>query len=266
MIGKLLVLFLFNALVCNGQTFNEKVNGNSVKTKHYYFNPSIKQRQSAALDYIGFYQKYISGIRGQECPMYPSCSNFGMKVFSEKNFASAFMLTSDRLIRCGHEHNNYSLTLRPNGFKYLDYPAYERPPLALYYTRNSYFYAYSDTTKDDSAFLFIKKLINNQYYQEALLEIMRVEFRTREFNTELFINKIICLKATEEYEKALFEYETKCPPLYKRNPELIYQIALIQYKLQNFDIAIQQTALGLESCTDTLWKIMEWPFLPGFLI
>ncbi|MFN8844231.1 MAG: hypothetical protein ACK5WV_11580, partial [Chryseotalea sp.] len=35
---------------------------------------SIKIKQSAVNEYIGFYQKYISGIRGQECPMYPSCS------------------------------------------------------------------------------------------------------------------------------------------------------------------------------------------------
>jgi hypothetical protein len=93
-------------------------------------------------------------------------------------------------------------TLRENGFKSLDYPGYDKAPIELYYSRNSYHFAYSDTVIDESSFAFIKRLINNQYYQEALLEIMRIEFELKKFNLELFVNKIICLKALEEYEKA----------------------------------------------------------------
>jgi len=240
--------------ICFGQTFTEQVDGKSIATGQSYFNDTIKKKESAANDYIGFYQTYISGIRGQECPMYPSCSNYGLKTFSETNFASAFVMTSDRLLRCGHDLNNYSLTLRKNGFKSLNYPAYDKPPVELYYSRNSYYFAYSDTTRDDSTFLFIKKLINNQYYQEALLEIMRIEFQLNTFNIELFINKVICLKAVGEYEKALFEYENKCPKEYKPNTELAYQIALIQYKLQNYDQALQSNSIALEFCTDTFCK------------
>lgn len=250
----LILLMTLTSSICSGQTFTEHVDGKSIATGQSYFNDSIKKKESAANDYIGFYQTYISGIRGQECPMYPSCSNYGLKTFSETNFASAFIMTSDRLLRCGHDHSNYSLTLRKNGFKNLDYPDYDKPPLELYYSRNSYYFAYSDTTRDDSTFLFIKKLINNQYYQEALLEIMRIEFQLNTFNIELFINKVICVKAIGEYEKAIFEYENKCPKEYKINTELAYQIALIQYKLQNYDLALQSTSIAMESCTDTFCK------------
>jgi len=219
-----------------------------------YFNYGGNKKESAAKDYIRFYQTYISGIRGQECPMYPSCSNYGLKTFSETNFASALIMTSDRLLRCGHDHDNYSLTLRKNGFKALDYPAYDTPKIELYYSRNSYYFAYSDTIRDDSTFLFIKKLINTEYYQEALLEVMRIEFHLNTFNIDLFINKVICLKAIGEYEKALFEYETKCPAEYKSNTELAFQIALIQYKLQNYDNALLSNSRALESCADTFCK------------
>lgn len=250
----LLLLSTITLSISFGQTFTENVDGNTIVTKQTFFNDSMKKKESATTDYIGLYQRYISGIRGQECPMYPSCSNYGLKTFSETNFASAFILTSDRLLRCGHDHNNYPLTLRQNGFKFLDYPAYDRPPNELYYTHNSYFFAYSDTIKDDSTFLFIKKLINNGFYQEALLEIMRVEFQTNSFSSELFINKIICLKAIGEYEKALFEFETKCPVAQKENPELLFQIALIQYKLQNIEQSLYYDSLSLNYCNNCFIK------------
>lgn len=246
----LITVFILSYSFCCGQTFTEQIDGKTILTGQTSFNYSIKKKELAVNDYIGFYQKYISGIRGQECPMYPSCSNYGMKTFSETNFVSAFAMTSDRLLRCGHDHNNYSLTLRNNGFKYLDYPAYDKPPKELYYSRNSYYFAYSETGKVDSSFLFIKNLINNQYYQEALLEIMRIEFKTNLFDVNIFINKIICLKAIGEYEKALFEYENKCPLEYKSNNELVFQIAIIQYKLQNFNQALQLNSKALETCND----------------
>lgn len=250
----LTLLMTLTCSICYGQTFNKYFDGNLISTSQTFFKDSFKSKESAAIDYIGIYQKYISSIRGQECPMYPSCSNYGLKTFGETDFASAFIMTSDRLLRCGHDHTNYSLTLSNNGFKYIDYPDYEKPPLELYYNRNSYFFAYSDTINDDSTFLFIKKLINNQYFHEALLEIMRIEFQFNTFNIDLFINKVICLNAIGEYEKALFEYENKCPINNKSNTELAYQISLIQYKLKNYDQALRSNAVALENCINSFTK------------
>jgi len=187
--------------------------------------------------------------------MYPSCSNYGLKTFTETSFASALVLTSDRLLRCGHDHENYALTLRPNGFRFLDYPYYDPPPQELYYTRNAYSFAYSDTVKSsDSNTDFIKRLINTGYYREALLEIMRIEFQSSSFNIELFINKIICLKALEEYEKAIFDYETKCPPEHQQNPELLYQLSVIQYRLKNYQQSLYYDSLAINSCNDCFFK------------
>lgn len=244
-----LVFFTFLYSLCLGQNLSGNLETPLKGEKTIPVQASFK-KNNAASDYIGIYQKYISGIRGQECPMYPSCSYYGLKVFSEKSFATAFALTSDRLLRCGHDHNKYFLTLRPNGFKYLDYPSYDPPPLDLYYSRNSYVFAYSDTTNDRSPYVFIKKLMNNQYHQEALLEIMRMEFSLNTFDIELFINKIICLQAIGEYEKALFEFETKCPKSYQNHPQLLFHISLIHYKLQNFDQALLKNAIAHESCND----------------
>jgi putative component of membrane protein insertase Oxa1/YidC/SpoIIIJ protein YidD len=265
MVQKTLVLLMILSFsICRGQSFNGQVDGKSIVIRRRHNNESIKKIESAAIDYIDIYQKYISGIRGQECPMYPSCSNYGLKIFSEKRVATAFVINADRLMRCGHDHHNYSLTLGRNGFKYLDFPAYDNAPLEFYYNRNSYYFAYSEAIDGDSTLLFIQKLINNHYYHEALLEINRVEFHSKVFSVDLFINKVICLKAIGEYEKALFEYENKCPIDYKSNTELSYQIALILYKLQNYDRALQSNSVALESCADSLCK-MKIILLNGLL-
>ena len=83
---------------------------------------------------------------------------------------------------------------------------------------------------------------------------MRIEFKKSTFDLNLFINKVICLKALGEYEKALFEYEVKCPENYKKNYELILHIITIQYKLQNFDIALQINSEALKECNDLSYK------------
>ncbi len=245
-----LIFFFLNSSKLLGQAFSEQVEGDNFLTSTSYLNSDINEKTSSALDYIAFYQKYISGIRGQECPMFPSCSDFGMKVFKERTFLSAILLTSDRLLRCGHDTKNYSLTSSRSGFKFLDYPFYSFPPLELFYINNSYYFAYANPNRIDSISIFINKLINYGYFQEALLEIMRIEFQSS-FNIELFINKIICLKALGEYEKALFEFETKCPPDQKKNPVLLFQLAIIEYKLQNFDQAMIKDSLALIFTNDS---------------
>ncbi|HOI86395.1 MAG TPA: membrane protein insertion efficiency factor YidD [Lentimicrobium sp.] len=245
---------LFSALSGICQSHMSRSDGNVVASTHPYLNRSIERKESAAIDYIGFYQKYVSALRGQECPMYPSCSNYGLKTFSETNFAQGMVLTSDRLLRCGHDPENYSLTLQPNGFRLIDYPAYDQPPADLVYTKTSYHYAYADTLNDDSTVVFVKKLINNQFYREALLEILRIEQKKDSFDLELFTNKIICLRAIGEYEKALFEYHTKCPEPNESDAGLVYQIALTNYKLGNFDLASKYIALAMNSCNDDFCK------------
>lgn len=246
------VLILSSA---KGQVSVEGVDDNSVSFQQSYFNDTLKKDATSTSDYIGFYQKYISGIRGRSCPMYPSCSNYGLKAFTETNFASGFFLTSDRLLRCGHDHENYSLTLQSNGFRFLDYPYYDSPPDELYYTRSARSFAYSDALKDrDNNSEFIRKLINNGYYREALLEITRVEFQSSIFDVELFINKVICLKALNEYEKAIFDYETKCPAEHKQNPELLYQLSVIHYQLKNYEQSLYYDSLATSSCDNCFFK------------
>ncbi|WP_256010414.1 membrane protein insertion efficiency factor YidD [Desertivirga xinjiangensis] len=222
------------------QTFTSKVDGNSLTSRVSYSSEKIQTKESSTEDYIRFYQNYISEIRGQECPMYPSCSNFGLKSFKETNFLHAFLLTSDRLLRCGHDHKNYALTLQENGFKNIDFPVYQQTPANLYFKRKLPTFAYSDAQPDSSVKnTLIKSLINDGLYHEAIIELKRIRLSTGRLSEELFLNELICFNALGEFEKALYSYEIHCSPEYKDNPEVLYQIATIQYKLNNFQESLK---------------------------
>lgn len=235
--------------------YTTRADGKVIHSKTTYFNRSFKDKESSTVDYIRFYQKYISEVRGQECPMYPSCSNFGLKSFKESSFSKAFILTSDRLLRCGHDRDNYALTLRENGFKNLDYPVYDKAPQNLYYNGNSYFFAYSDTVKDgDPSLLLIKALINDGLFSEALLEVKRIQYQQTNYAPEIFINELICLRALEEYEKGIYAYEIRCPESLKTESETLYQLATLHYKLGNYDKALQIVDDALKNCKDQYAK------------
>jgi putative component of membrane protein insertase Oxa1/YidC/SpoIIIJ protein YidD len=161
---------------------------------------------TSANDYIGVYQKYIGGIRGGECPMYPSCSNYGLKAFRDKSFVEAMFLTSDRLIRCGHDHKNYGLTFTQKGYKFLDLPYYSTIPDSLSIGGRNHALAFGDRQRDDEDVKFVKWLINNEYFQEAVLEINRLFYKEDKFSPELLNNLLIALTAEDRLEEALFAY------------------------------------------------------------
>ena len=80
------------------------------------------QEENNYIDYIKVYQRYISHIRGGECQMYPSCSNYGLIAFKSYNPIKAMAMTSDRVLRCSHDFQYYDITLADNKFKLLDLP------------------------------------------------------------------------------------------------------------------------------------------------
>lgn len=234
-------LFMINLIIVtevNANRVIEHIDSFSNLNNELSLNDTLVKKESSVNDYINFYQKYISNIRGHECPMYPSCSNYGIKMFSEYKFASAFINTSERLLRCGHDYKNYSLAVSSDKFKYLDIIEMDSIDSKLLYKPNNYYFAYADSYDQDSNFQVIIELINNQFYQLAFLEILKYEKTENSFNIGLFANKLICLFAMGEYEKVLFEYDYKCPDNYKFNDELVYQISMAHYKLGNFDLAI----------------------------
>lgn len=64
---------------------------------------------------IKFFQKYISRADGDRCPMYPSCSHYASQAFKRHGAMKGWILTCDRLLRCGHDEVRLSPKVRVKG-------------------------------------------------------------------------------------------------------------------------------------------------------
>jgi putative component of membrane protein insertase Oxa1/YidC/SpoIIIJ protein YidD len=62
-----------------------------------------------------FFQRVISRADGDRCPMYPSCSHYAATVFKRFNPVTAWILTCDRLLRCGHDETRTAPQVLVNG-------------------------------------------------------------------------------------------------------------------------------------------------------
>ena len=80
---------------------------------------------NATDEYIGFYQKFLSGHKNSRCAMYPSCSAYGKMVFKDRPFMEAITLLADRIIRCSHERKFYDVTYEYGYRSSIDFPYYK---------------------------------------------------------------------------------------------------------------------------------------------
>jgi len=201
---------------------------------------SYSGRESAVTDYIYLYQKYISGARGSQCPMYPSCSNYGLMVFRERPFYEAIVLTSDRLLRCGNDQHFYHETYQNGTSRLLDYPSYKAIPTNLIYHPVQYVYAdnLKAYTKEDSCKLFVNHLINNADYNLALLEIERNIYYNKNCDVDYYINKLSCYEALDREEDAIYDYQFRFPASVQNDEKVKIKMSGIYYKIDNYEYAL----------------------------
>jgi len=65
---------------------------------------------------VKMYGNYISPIDGKSCPMYPTCSEYSLRCFKKHGFFIGWMMTCDRLFRCGRDELRLSDPLENNDF------------------------------------------------------------------------------------------------------------------------------------------------------
>lgn len=71
---------------------------------------------------IKFYQDHISAADGNRCPMTPSCSSYAAQAFDKHGPVLGWVMTCDRLIRCGRDESNLSGKIFVNGQEYINDP------------------------------------------------------------------------------------------------------------------------------------------------
>lgn len=212
------------------------------------------ERENATDDYIGFYQKFLSGQKNSRCAMYPSCSSYGRMVFKEKPFAEAITLLTDRIMRCSHERSLYDITYEYGYRSAVDYPYYIDAPSHIIY--NKYTLPHVDCLKAkqnlDDVLPFVNHLINKEEYQSALIEIERSFFFDKHgSDSMLYANKLLCYRGLNDFEKGIFEYEVEYPKSIKGVDAVNMQVALLYYLTSNYQNALNVLDKIVEKGTAT---------------
>lgn len=57
----------------------------------------------------------LSGVRGSQCPMFPSCSEYMRQAIEKHGAAKGWVMGTERLMRCGHEDLRQVKTVRIKG-------------------------------------------------------------------------------------------------------------------------------------------------------
>ena len=69
-----------------------------------------------ASNLIRFYQKYISPIDGDRCPMYPGCSSYMAEAVAKHGLVKGILMGTDRLMRCGRNLESYPWIIIGNSY------------------------------------------------------------------------------------------------------------------------------------------------------
>lgn len=251
-------LFLLSLI----KVFGENPNESKIKS-----DISARNSNLAAKDYIGVYQKYLSNLRYGQCPMTPSCSNYALQVFQNTNFVKASFLTSDRLTRCGYDHQFYKISNKSNFSKLIDVGNFSSKEVYRLLSGQLHLKPFNDSSElNDFNFNFISRKIVEKDFKEALRCISQLEFEKKELPIGLFVNKLICLRGLGELEQVIFEYEIKCPDVYKIHPEVLFQVSLSSFYLGDnlkalktlklIDSTISTDSFGIEYKVNVLNSII----------
>ena len=113
-----LILFFSLATVVHASDFKgpwDKNNSRKISRKQ------IDKKVNPLRSLVEAYSAYISPIDGKDCPMYPSCSKYSVQCFKKHGFFIGWMMTCDRLFRCGRDELRLSPQIIVNGkFKWYD--------------------------------------------------------------------------------------------------------------------------------------------------
>ena len=68
------------------------------------------------------YKHYISPINGEQCQMYPSCSEYCIQAINSFGAVKGTLMACDRLHRCGHDLKYYIVILEKQRMLSYDIP------------------------------------------------------------------------------------------------------------------------------------------------
>lgn len=178
------------------------------------------------------YRKTVSEIRPTNCPMYPSCSSYS-EIAIENKGVLGVILTTDRLLRCGHELNLYS-TINDGRYKDIELLGIVDTLKEKKFENQ---FLYNDFSKnDDEQIKFFLHLVEKEMHRESVIEYERLKFfnKTKAYNFQVEYNYFRSLFSLGLYEKIVFEIPKND---FSTNPFLNIKLSESYFKLENFESA-----------------------------
>ncbi|NOX16878.1 MAG: membrane protein insertion efficiency factor YidD [Chlorobi bacterium] len=102
MIKSFVIFFFFFAVVLSAQPELRKWEGGKISYLLPVSSRSNRLRKddnSALSGFQFFYKNFVSDLDGDNCPFYPSCSNFFVEAVRKTNFLQGSLLFADRFTR-----------------------------------------------------------------------------------------------------------------------------------------------------------------------
>jgi putative membrane protein insertion efficiency factor len=95
-------LIIFGCFATVGHAFS--LNGPwDWNTPRQVFQTQAGESSDPLRSMVELHRKYISPIDGKNCPMYPSCSRYSLQCLEKHGFFIGWVMTFDRLLRCGRD-------------------------------------------------------------------------------------------------------------------------------------------------------------------
>lgn len=125
---------------------------------------------------IRMYQLFIAPSKGSACPMHPHCSLYGRMAFERYNPIRAFIMTADRLHRCGHDLENYNIVEIGGFVRFYDPLASGNLFAQARPTTISTFIPQESGSESENSriFVFAEALFKNKDFASALTEYQRL--------------------------------------------------------------------------------------------
>ena len=198
-------------------------------------NSTMSGQTSRAIE---LYQRHISPLKGSQCLMIPSCSEYAQESIDSLGFVRSYAMITDRLVRCGHDRGHYPVYIGNESYRSVD-------PLKIskfqnQQTRTYTYYKSIGRKLTDSCFTFVRHLINQQEFHLALLELEKKRFTGQLCDSlQYFVSLGQTLRALDRQEDFLYQLGPQVDTLLKQGPyELTTIVASIHEDLGNYKSAL----------------------------
>ena len=231
------LLLLLSIIIYVPGGYAQETRDGVTQQRNYAINDSVSAaKTNAVAEYILLYQRYVSGMRGGSCTMYPSCSNYGLIQFSNRPFWLAMVGTAERMIRCGHDLEFYPKTIQFGETCALDFPFGMKENRTLAFEEQ--YYVGSVLKPENNIEKYISALIDAKLYEAALSNTIYItDINKDSASPDIYAAELLCYEYLNRQEDGIIAFK-HFPDVMKRNNAVLRKYSRLYSSLGNIKKAI----------------------------